>query len=189
MDKISAAKPGVSGGVWCAPAGSTLPTDARSALDSAFASLGHVSDAGLTRNLNKEAAPINAWGGQVVAIVGGKKTETFKYKLLTYNNPTILEMVFGEAAGDLTNGIAVKSNGSQGVAHAYVFEAILGDDVHQRIVVPSAIVTEVRDIVYVDSDVIAFDLTITAIADSYGNTAYEYLQTITGATGATGATN
>ena len=40
---VTAAKPKVGGAVWRAPLGTTLPTDAKTALDKAFKSLGYIS--------------------------------------------------------------------------------------------------------------------------------------------------
>lgn len=187
MSEITAAKPAVGGGIWTAPAGSTLPTNASTALDAAFKSLGAVSDAGVTRSMSKESTVVNAWGGQVVAVLNAKKTETFKFKLLEADNIDALGLAYGEATGTLATGITVKSTGAQPDPQSYVIETILANDVHQRVVIPAGIVTAVGDVVYVDNDVIGFDLTITAIADDDDVTAYEYMQ-VTGATGATGAT-
>jgi hypothetical protein len=39
-------------------------------------------------------------------------------------------------------------------------------------VIPEGVLTDVGDIVYVDNDIVGFELTITAIADSTGTTAY-----------------
>ena len=175
MSLVTASKAAVSGGIWMAPEGTTLPTDATTALDNAFKSLGYVSDAGVTRNISRENTVVNAWGGQTVAVLNGKKTETFKYKCIEADNVDVLGMTFGEATGTLANGIAVKSTGAQGTPHAFVIESILSGDVHQRIVIPSAVVTDIGDIVYVDNDVVGYDTTLTAIADALGVTAYEYL--------------
>ena len=51
-----------------------------------------------------------------------------------------------------------------------------GNTLH-RIVIPNGVVTELEEINYVDNDALAYGMTITAIADSAGNTAYEYMKT------------
>lgn len=186
MQKASAAKPNVGGGIWSAATGSTLPTDASTALDAAFSSLGYVSDAGVTRKINRSSNVVNAWGGDVVAVLSSKKTETFKFKLIEPNNIGVLGLVFGEATGDLTNGITVKSKADISTPRSFVISTILANNVHQRIVIPSAVVTDIGDIVYKDDDIIGFDLTITAIADASGNTAYEYQKTIAASSGTGG---
>lgn len=186
MAKASAAKPAVGGGIWTAPAGSTLPTTSSAALDSAFASLGYVSDAGVQRNISRDSTVIHAWGGDPVAVLSNNKTETFKFKLIEPSNVDVLGLVFGEASGTLATGITVKSKADISTPRAFVIETIMADDVHQRIVVPEAVVTDIGEIVYVDNDVVGFDVTITAMADAQGNTAYEYQQTVTQAAGGNG---
>ena len=181
MAKASAAKPGVGGGIWSAPSGSTLPTDASTALDSAFTSLGYVSDAGVARNINRDSKMIYAWGGDPVAVLSTSKRETFKFKLIEPSNVDVLGLTFGEATGNLTTGITVKSKSDISTPRAFVISTIMADNVHQRIVIPSGVVTDVGEIDYVDNDVVGFELTITATADTNGNTAYEYQKTIASA--------
>lgn len=179
MAKVSAAKPGVGGGIWSAAAGSTLPTDATTALDNAFSSLGYVSDAGVSRSTSLSSTVVNAWGGDVVAVLQAKKTETFKFQLIEASNIGVLGLVFGEATGTLSAGITVKSKADISTPRAFVIQTILADNVTQRIVIPSAVVTNVGDVVYKDDQPIGFELTLTAIADSSGVTVYEYQKTIT----------
>ena len=181
MAKASAAKPGVGGGIWFAPAGTTLPTDASTALNSACASLGYVSEDGVTRNISRDNTVIYAWGGEPVASLGTKKTETFKFKLIEPSNVSVLGLTFGEATGDLTNGITVTSKTDISTPRSFVISTIMADNVHQRIVIPSGVVTDIGEITYVDNDVVGFELTISAMADSSGNTAYEYQKTIAAA--------
>ena len=173
---VSAAKPGVGGGIWVAPKGSTLPTDASTALDSAFKSQGYVSDAGVTRSTSLENTVVKAWGGAVVAVLGKSKTETLRFTLIEANNVDVLGLTFGSATGTLATGITVKSKADISTPHAFVISTILADDVHQRLVIPAGVITNVGDIVYKDDEVIGFELTITAIADSDGVTVYEYQQ-------------
>ena len=177
--KVSAAKPGVGGAIWTAPAGTTLPTDASTALNEAFASLGYVSEEGVKRNIGRDSTVIHAWGGDPVAVLSTKKTETFKWKLIEATNIDVLGLTFGEATGTLAEGITVKSKADISTPRSFVVSTILADNVHQRMVIPSGVVTDIGEISYVDNAVIGFELTITAIADADGNTAYEYLKTIT----------
>ncbi len=182
MARASAVKPGVGGGIWSAAKGSTLPTDASTALDSAFSSLGYVSDAGVQRSISRDSNVVHAWGGDPVAVLNTKKTETFKFKLIEPSDVGVLGITFGEASGTLATGITVKSKSDISTPRAYVISTLMADSVHQRIVIPEGVVTNIGEIVYVDNDVVGFELTITAIADAQGNTAYEYQKTISAAT-------
>ena len=179
MSNVSAAKPGVGGGVWMAPAGTTLPTDASTALAEAFQSLGYVDENGVTRSTSLDTQVVNAWGGDVVAVLGNKKTETFKFKCIEPDNLDVLGLTFGEATGTLADGITVKSKADLTTPRSFVISTLLANNIHQRLVIPSGVVTAVGDVEYVDSKVLGAEVTITAIADSDGVTCYEYLKTVT----------
>ena len=181
MSNVSPAKPGVGGGVWLAPFGSTLPTDASTALDQAFTSMGYVDENGVTRNISRSNTVVHAWGGDPVAVLSNQKTETFKFKCIEPSNIEVLGLTFGEASGTLAAGITVKSRGDISTPHAFVISTIMSNNVHQRIVIPQGVVTDIGEIVYRDNALVGFDLTITAIADAQGNTAYEYQKTIAAA--------
>lgn len=180
MSNVTAAKPGVGGGIWMAPAGTAVPTDASTALSSAFSSLGYVDENGVIRGISLDTQVVKAWGGDVVAVLHNAKTETFKFRLIEADDLNVLALTFGEATGSLSAGITAKSTAPTGERHAFVISMIEADDVHHRICIPDAVVTDIGDIQYVDNNVVGCDITITAIADSSGNTAYDYMKTIAG---------
>ena len=88
----------------------------------------------------------------------------------------VLKAVYGDdnVTGTLDTGITVKANSNEAESCAWVFDMILKNAI-KRIVVPSASVTEVADIVYKDSEAIGYETTIKATPDSSGNTHYEYI--------------
>lgn len=60
-DNVSTGKPKVGGAVFTAITGSTLPTDATTALDAAFKSLGYCSEDGVTNSSGISTENIKAW--------------------------------------------------------------------------------------------------------------------------------
>ena len=177
MATATAAKPAgesISGGIAFATVGTTLPTAANTALAAGFKNVGYVSDEGVTRAIEVDSQVINAWGGAVAAVLSGAKTETFQFKVIEAYNADFLGMVFGSASGALETGITVTSNSAQQDPHSWVITMLEVDGNGHRIVIPKGIITEIGDIVYVDNDVTGYEVTITAIGDSDGVTAYDY---------------
>lgn len=174
---VTAAKPKVGGGIYSAPLGTTLPTDATTALNVAFKNLGYVSEDGVKNSDERSTDDIKAWGGDTVNTVQTEKKDTFTYTLIEALNVDVLKEVYGESnvSGELATGITIKSNSTQLLPHCIVIETVLTDNALKRIVLPNAKVTEVGEITYGDSDNVGYETTVTCYPDTAGNTHYEYI--------------
>lgn len=174
---VSAGKPKIGGAVYRAPAGTALPTDASTALNEAFKELGYCSDSGLTNSNSPETDDIKAWGGDTVMTIQTAKNDTFAFTLIEALNIEVLKSIYGaeNVTGTLTTGITIKANSQEQAESIYVFELLMRGGAVKRIVIPSASLTELGDVVYNDTDPVGYEMTLTALPDAQGNTHYEYL--------------
>ena len=176
---VSAGKPKVTGAIFIAPVGTTLPTDSTTALGSAFVELGYASDAGVVNSESRETETIKAWGGDTVLKPFTGKEDTFQFTLIEALNVNALKLVYGDSnvSGSLSTGITIKSAAEDLESHAFVIEMLLNGAI-KRIVIPSAKVTEVGDITYADGEAIGYDTTLSAVPDAAGGTHYEYIKAV-----------
>lgn len=174
---VTAGKPAIAGSIFVAPKGSTLPTDATSALDAAFECLGYVSDAGLTNSTTLETTDIKAWGGDTVLNIQTSKDDKFKFTLLEILNKSVLSFVNGSTnvSGDISTGLTVTVNNKDVEEVAIAINMLLRDNTQKRIVIPDCKISEIGDVVYSDSEAVGYETTVTCMPDSEGNTHYEYL--------------
>ena len=176
-DNVTTGKPKVGGAVFRAPKGSTIPTDASTALSENFTSLGYCSEDGLKNSGSISTDTVKAWGGDIVDTLQTEKSDTFTVKLIEGLNPAVLSTVHGEnnVTGDLTKGIIVKANSQEHKEYIWAVDMIMKNGVLKRIVIPAGIVTAVEEVTYNDSSVVGYGITITALPDESGNTHYEYI--------------
>ena len=177
---VTVGKPKIGGAVFRAPIGTTLPTDATTALASAFEGLGYVSDDGVTNGNDMTIENINAWGGDNVLNVLTEKRDTWQMVLIEAMNTEVLKTAYGDTnvSGTLATGIAVTVNNKPQEAHAYVIDMIYNNNAVKRVVLPHATVTELAEIVYADGEAVGYDVTLSCTPDASGNTHYEYIKTV-----------
>lgn len=175
---VSTGKPNISGGIYRAPLGTTLPTDATTTLAGAFVSLGYIAEGGVTHSFEVDAGEYRAWGGDVVMAYQNSKTHRFAFGMLEVLNPEVYKTIHGSTnvSGSLSTGITVTADGKDMPEFIYVIELAMRDGAMARIVIPDGKITEMGDVTYSDGDAVSFPVTITAQADNSGNTFYEYIK-------------
>lgn len=178
---VSVGKPKIGGGVSVAPTtitSSQMPSDASTALDSAFTNLGYVSEDGVTNSGIDAGTDINAWGGDVVLNVAGASADTFSLTFIESLNVNVLKEVFGadNVTGTLETGITVKANKTAPVARVWAIDMVMNNGALRRIVIPHGTITERGEVVYKDDEPIGYNVTILAAPDESGNTHYDYIK-------------
>lgn len=175
---VSTGKPNISGAVYRAPLGTTLPTDATTSLGAAFVCLGYVSEDGLTNNNEMDVSAIKAWGGMIVYRSLNELDDNFVLTLIESENTDVLKAVYGDSNvtvdGSGNAHVVVKADDPQEAV--WVFDLALRNNRAKRIVIKDGAITAREAITYNDSDAIGYGITVSAYPDSTGKTHDEYLE-------------
>ena len=179
---VAAAKPKVGGGVYRAPLGTVLPTDATADLDAAFEALGYVSDAGLVPTRDTSVDKIRAWGGDIVAALLTDESRSFEFVLLEVFSEAVQSFIHGEenvtataATASAGTQMSVADKGGKPAQQVLVFDMRHGDK-RRRVVVPVADPVVTGEEPMTDGSLSAYAVTAEAIKDDSGTRVYEYFE-------------
>lgn len=174
---VTFGKPKATGAVYVAPAGTTLPTNATSALDPAFKNLGYISDAGLVNDVKSSIQEVYAWGASKVLVGQTTFGETFTVQLLE-TNADALAVYYGSGnvTVDGSGNITVKQSSAELAQCVVVFELVRTGGRVERIVVPQAkIADRTGAITYADKSAVMYPAKFEALPDTNGNTHTAYI--------------
>lgn len=181
VSNVTASKPKISGGIYVAPIGTTLPTSADGTLATAFVCLGYIGDEGVTNNNTMTSTTVKAWGGDTVLTTQSDIEDTFEFSLLEGLNVNVLKTVFGDdnVSGSLAEGLKVVCNAQELEDKEWVVDMVMRGNTLKRIVIPCGRVTNKEAVNYTDNDVAGFGITVTAFPDATEDhcTHYEYIKT------------
>ena len=172
---VTTGKRGIDGGIYAAPLGSTIPTDATTSLADAFKNLGYISEDGVTNSISRTSEDIKEWGGDVVESVNTEQTDDFKFKAIEALNTDLLKAIYGSSNVTASTTIAVSVKNADPAAMSYVIDIAQKGGKLKRIVIPNGKITAIGDIVYKANEAVGYDLTVRAGLDSSGYTHYEYI--------------
>jgi hypothetical protein len=180
VGEVLAANPKITGGFWSAPLGTALPTTSSAALNVAFIPLGYVGEDGVTETPNRSTTDVNAWGGDLVAVLQEKFDITIKLNFLQALNADVKKAVFHKdnvtvtaATTSAGNEIKVLHNAKLLETRSWVIESFY-EAATMRLVLPRGRITELGDIRYSHRELTMYEATLRLFPDSSGNHAYEY---------------
>ena len=170
---------GTTGAVAVAPLGTTAPTDAGTALPSAWTTGGYVAEDGLTLGINRSMTAIKDWSQANVRKALSDFDGTIQLSFLQVDEFAAKE-VFG--ASNVTKTAASTTHGEQlkiaigaelPEMKSWCFNMKDGDR-RVRVYAPCAQVTEVGDVSFVPNAGNAYPATISCYPDSTGKSIYVF---------------
>lgn len=181
VQNVSVAKPKSGGAVFIAPAGTTLPSDAKSELPDTYKCMGCISEDGVVNTQESDSEDIADWEGKIVESPSTTYSETYTTTFIEAVNPDVLKYVYGD------ENVIIGSNGGLEIRHTgrneeeavLVVDTILKGNKIDRLVIPRAKLSEIGDITRKKSELLGYESTIKALSDDEGVCTYEYIDEIT----------
>ena len=172
--EVTVGSAAATGAIWVAPKGTTLPTDASTALAGTWTLLGFTSDAGVTIAESSSNQAITAWEGRTeVYNVRTAYTETVSFTPIQCNGD-VAELMWGADNVTVASGsIAAKHHGKTLKPVCIAIETTPRDTIVKRYCGTFQL-TERGEATMDGTQVDGRKLTFSSIADEDGYTMYEY---------------
>ena len=168
-----------SGAVYQAAIGSTAPTDAKSALDSAFVASGYVGPDGLSMSISKSYTDILDWSQSQVRRALSSYTGRISLSIMQIDEQSA-KMMFGDdnvthtaATTTASDQLKISIGSNMPPRKAFCFNMKDGD-ARVRVYIPNGQVTEMGDISFVPNAAHMYPITIDSYDDGTGHSIYVF---------------
>lgn len=178
---VSLGKPCAIGGVYYAPLGTALPTDAATALPEAYKCLGFISEDGLSNSTDTDTTEVKEWGGGTVLKEISSYSETFQFAMLEIKADSMKLRYGSDSVTDTGGKLHILHGMPKDEHYVVVFEIMLTGNRKKRLVLPDASVVDYDDITYSSGDPITYSVTLSANPSKLigGKTVDEYIEPVT----------
>lgn len=176
---VTTGKPKIAGAVFMAPVGTTVPTDATTAIasvSSSYTDLGYVSEDGVTESVSISTSNIKEWGNGIVLVTQDEKTATIKFKLIEYLNADVQKFVNGDdnVEGTVVAGLHVTVDDDEADERVLVIDQIMRGNIPYRMVIPRMKISELGEVTYKSNEAVGYDVTVIAIKEN-GSYMHKYI--------------
>lgn len=169
-----AVRVGVTGTVYLAPKGTTLPTDVTTSLNAAFVSVGFISEDALTEGLDISTERLKAWQRPVgIRTLTTDVAWTFQFSMLE-TTPLSLDLFYGLDDGStVASGVATTDilAWPESVQRAMVVEIVDGD-VITRYAIPVVEVGDREEVNHTNTDGTMWGVTVNVMGTSLDQMGY-----------------
>lgn len=164
------------GALASAPAGTPLPTDAKTPLPEAFNAKAILSDGGWSLDPNRQTTDLKVHGGGTARTITESFSEVVSTTLVEGADAEILKLVYGEDNVEVSGKkVSVKHNAKPNGARVWVLGDRDGDAV-RRLVIPSGELFLTGGVTHVHNDMIKYQVEIRCAEDANGNSSYEHIE-------------
>lgn len=151
--------------LWTAPVGTALPATLTTAMATPWAAVGLLSEDGASETRDEDTSDFYAWGGKLIRTQRSKHKRSIKVTALE-DNLTVFDLVNPGSTVATVSGVNTRTiKIPKGEKRSFVLELTDGD-VKKRRHIPTGEVTEVGEVKLAESDLQAFELTITIYPDA-----------------------
>lgn len=166
-----------SGAIRRAPIGTAAPTDASTAMPSAWTAGGYVDENGVNLSATVSTTDIKEWGGSLVRRLVESFTGEVTFTYMEFADVESLKQQYGDnyvTVAEAKKNVKVSLGAHLGDVQAWVIDVKDGDNA-VRIYVPKGQVTANGDISFVSNDAIKSQATLTCYDDGTGNSLYMFV--------------